>query len=410
MIPRAIAGMKVVRGCLVVAALATPVAAEETLTGDEVVARCAAALGGEDAWRQIETLEIAGQRSSFSIDRPFLVQRRRPNLYRYESYISRHLNIVAYDGETAWWKRTLEVATKGAWPVEAPLDHARSITADAEFTVPFLTPEERGHRLEFGGKTDFDGEPAYEFEVTLGSGQVEHWYVDADSFLPIARVGDVAYLRDPVERRTYFSDYREVGGVSIPHYIEREFGNEHQILIVEEARINVDLDASMFELPPPPGMEELRLLTGEFEVEVESRNWPGMPLTRTSTRSVLRADFHDSLLEEDISMVAANFPLRVRRQLTYDRFHDVFRVTAFDNATARVDVLEGNFEDGRLVVSDVATGTTWKSYHRVHHSRLTYYDLGDDGFKLDAEISADGGETWNLEYRATYRRIASSPP
>jgi hypothetical protein len=385
---------------------AASASAEEALSGDEVVARCVAALGGADAWRQVTTLELRGQQSSFSVEKPFLEQRRRPDLYRYESYISTHLNVIGYDGETAWWKRTLEVATKGAWPVAAPLDHARSIAADAELAPPFLEPEARGHRLAFLGATDFDGEPAYDFELTLADGQVEHWYVGADSFLPIARVGDVAYLRMPVERRIYFSDYREAGGIMIPFYVEREFGNEHQILEVEEARVNVDLDPAIFALPPPPGMEKLRPLAGEFAVEVESRRWPGTPTTRTTARSTLRADFHDALLEEDVEMVAAEFPLRLRRQFSYDRFHDVFRVTSFDNATARLDVLEGVFEDGRLTVSDVATGTSWKSYFGDHHSRLTFYEIDADGFTLDAETSADGGETWTLEYRATYQRIS----
>jgi hypothetical protein len=122
---------------------------------------------------------------------------------------------------------------------------------------------------------------------------------------------------------------------------------------------------------------------------------------------VTRSVSETALLEEEASLVAARFPLRVRRQTSYDRFHDVFRITSFDNTTARVDVLEGDFEDGRLAVSDVATGTTWKSYHDVHHSRLTFHHLGDDGFQLDAETSTDGGETWTLEYRATYRRISA---
>ena len=162
-------------------------------------------------------------------------------------------------------------------------------------------------------------------------------------------------------------------------------------------------------LPPPAGMAKIDLLAGRFEVEVESFSFDAEVATRgrlkkTPATSTIRADFQRALLEEDISLVASDLPLRVKRLFTYDRFRDVYRVAHFDSSTAHLDVLEGTFEDGRLVVSDVPTGTTWKTYRAVNHTRLVYYDLRESGFKLDLEISRDGGQTWTLDRRLTYRR------
>ena len=65
---------------------------------EEVIARCVEALGGEDAWRAIDTLELEGQHTSFSQTRPFLLQRKRPNLYRFDHGQAGFQVLVAYDG------------------------------------------------------------------------------------------------------------------------------------------------------------------------------------------------------------------------------------------------------------------------------------------------------------------------
>lgn len=377
---------------------------------EEIVENSWRALGGRDRWQAIGTLEIAGTQTSFSqAPRPFLVQRQRPNLYRFDHYELTHEFIIAYDGEMAWWKRTLLIAAKGNWPLAAPVQWAEWITADAEFDYPFLSYRERGHHLDFQGEFDLDGEPTYELEVTLRNGHVQQWYIAVDSYLPVARIDSIFYVKIPQERRTYFSDYREIGGVMVPYHIELEYGNEYRVMDVDEVRLNAEIDPRVFELPPPVGMEALRNLVGSFSVEVDSHGLDAASrasglLKKTKTSSVIHADFHNALLDEEISLVAADSPLKVRRLISYDRFRDIYRIAYFDNLTAHLIVLEGGFKDKRLVVSDVATGTTWKTYRNVNNTRLVYYDIDDAGFKLDVEISHDGGETWILDRRLTYTR------
>ncbi len=397
--------------------VATAVAGRQVgdLSAEEVTSRAIEALGGRRSWQALDTLELAGTHTSFSFEGlPFLIQRQRPNLYRFEFHDSTHPTIIGHDGERSWWHRTIAAGNQfRTWPVPATLPWAKWIAGDVDFDPPFLAAAERGHTLEFLGATEFESTPVYGFELTLANGHVQRWYVDAETFLPHARVESAFYVFVFQEKRTFFADYRQVAGVMIPHRVELEVGNEHRIMEVTGARANVDIDPRAFRLPPPIGMEALRRLAGRFEVKAESLvvglppRWVGTTATAT-----VRADFADARLEEEMSVVLSRVPLRIRRLFTYDRFRDLYRVAQFDNGTAHLDVYEGRFDDdGRLVMTNVAAGTPWEDYRGVHHSRQILYDLTDGGFKVDVEVSADGGETWVLDHRFTYSRAeASAPP
>jgi hypothetical protein len=78
-------------------------------------------------------------------------------------------------------------------------------------------------------------------------------------------------------------------------------------------------------------------------------------------------------------------------------------VTQIDANRTQLNVQEGNFDDaGRLVVSNVDTGTSWSGFGMTFHSRVSVFDVGDGGFKVEHETSTDGGQNWFLNAKATY--------
>ncbi len=95
---------------------------------------------------------------------------------------------------------------------------------------------------------------------------------------------------------------------------------------------------------------------------------------------------------------------------SYDRFRDVFRIVVFDSLTSHSDVLEGRLEDGRLTATNLETGTTWKAKGQTYHTRELIYDLEPDRFKVDRELSTDGGEIWFAAARFVYTRQTPDPP
>jgi hypothetical protein len=50
---------------------------------------------------------------------------------------------------------------------------------------------------------------------------------------------------------TYFSDFRTVEGLVIPHREDREYGIRHVGLTIEKVRVNPEIDPERFKRPAP---------------------------------------------------------------------------------------------------------------------------------------------------------------
>ncbi len=373
------------------------------LTVDEVVRHSIEALGGQEHWDALRSLQLTGRYSSYSESHPFTMYRKPPHLYRFEHRLGDWDVTVGYDGEMAWWINTM-FFNPADWAVEAPLVPARAIVADAEFGYPLLDYKQRGHQIDFAGKADLDGQDTFHLIVTLARGSTESWYLDADSFLPVARISRGADGLREVEQRTFFSDYREVAGVLVPHYLEIELGAGFHELEIEGIQANVEIGDHLFAMSLPAGMEQLREMVGEWNVKVLSSRLPGLPWAETEVKSSIRASFHGALLEEELSFISNGSLRHVKRLRSYDRFRDVFKIVYFDNVTFHVNGLEGRIENGRLVATNLETRTSWEAKDKVHHNREVIYDIETAGFKVDWEISTDGGKSWDPTLRFIYTR------
>ncbi len=400
---------------------ATPVAVEaqtaESMTAKEAIARCVEALGGEAAWRTIKTLELAGRHTSFSHSQDFLLRRKRPDLYFFDHNETKARRVIAYDGETAWWHTGLPVISTATWPVDMPRIYQHAVALEAEFSPPMIDHQAKGHEIRWVGESRFDGETYLELEIRRRQSpdDAERWFLDPDSFLPVLSLTRRAYHGYLTEQLRHFGDYREVSGVRIPHRVETELGNDFLLLEVSGVRANLEIDDAVFQRPLPVGMDLLKTLAGRWQVVIEHFDDPMVhPEKRKTwqqdkTTSVIHSRAAGSLLEEEID-IATDRPRQARRLLSYDRFREVYRLVHFDTFSQHLDVLEGKVrDDGRIVLTNVETGTPIQIYQQPLFAREILHDIRPDSFKLDREVSADGGEHWGPALRMTYTRINEEP-
>ncbi|HET6372956.1 MAG TPA: hypothetical protein VFG76_06600, partial [Candidatus Polarisedimenticolia bacterium] len=61
-------------------------------------------------------------------------------------------------------------------------------------------------------------------------------------------------------------------------------------------------------------------------------------------------------------------------------------------------------ERDRLVLSNLETGTPAQGPGHTMHLRMTISEITGDGFKIEKEVSMDGGKEWFLAAKATYHR------
>lgn len=225
-------------------------ASGQEISVDEIIAKNMEARGGAANWKAVKTIIARGSYINFSDEEPFTIWRKRENRYRFDS---RRLNkdvVHVFDGKDAWWRNPLfgpKFEKAGLIPADGNL--AKTTLREKDFDVVYWDYQKKGHEVAFAGKQDVDGTPCYALKVTLQDSSIEHWFIDASSFLELKMTGETYDFGRKTSLETFFSDYREIEGVKMPFLIEQEYGIRYRTFEIESIKLNVDIADSLFVLP-----------------------------------------------------------------------------------------------------------------------------------------------------------------
>jgi outer membrane lipoprotein-sorting protein len=231
--------------------LASPLAAADP-TADEIIAKYVAKIGGADKLQAVKTLKKTGKfTGGGGFEARIAEENKRENMIRQEFTLQGMTGITAYDGKEGWKIEPFQ----GKKDVE-PLgeDELKQIVEDSDFDGPLVHYKEKGNKVELVGKEPVEGTDAWKLKVTLANGDVQHYYMDTDYFVPIK----VEYKRvvrgAERESETSIGDYKEVAGVYFPHSFESgQKGSSNRAKVVyDKIEANVPLDDSLFHKPAGP--------------------------------------------------------------------------------------------------------------------------------------------------------------
>lgn len=230
----------------------SPSPATSTLTLGEIVARYEAARGSRERWRALRSIEMEGTFTSFSEEAPFTLRRKRPNLYRFDSRMIQKEMTLAQDAQGPWWLYPLYGIDSPAKTEEPPV--VVMTARDAEIEPALFGYQEKGHKVVLAGRGEVSGQETLRLELTRSNGWVETWHLDPRTYLEVAvdaKVFDYSQLPQEMQERAYFSDFRTVEGLVIPHRIEKEYGARHTVTKVEKIRVNPEVEDGVFAMPAP---------------------------------------------------------------------------------------------------------------------------------------------------------------
>ena len=127
----------------------------------------------------------------------------------------------------------------------------------ADFTGPLIDWQAKGHQVELIGKEKTDGAETYHLEVTLASGSVRHFFLDAEDYLPVRMEATTDFQGTEMEIETIFSDFRQVGELVMAHSIESRPTDapEGQRLTIETIELDIELSDDLFTRPGDSGDE-----------------------------------------------------------------------------------------------------------------------------------------------------------
>jgi outer membrane lipoprotein-sorting protein len=216
---------------------------------DEVLQRYFQAAGGLDKMKAVQATRVSGRMSlGQGIEATFVRTGKRPNKVRLEFTVQGVTGIQAYDGENAWMLMPFMGQTQ---PELMPPDLARSIEEEADFDGPLVDYRAKGHQVELVGRESVEGTPAFKLKVTLKSGDVSFYYLDAEYYLPLRTESTRRFQGQELKVVTSFGDYKEVGGLMMPHAITvTGQGPGTQQLIIEKVELNPEIPDDHFRMPP----------------------------------------------------------------------------------------------------------------------------------------------------------------
>jgi hypothetical protein len=240
--------------------LGTGIAAQdagEEPTVEKLLQQLLAARGGAERWGEIKSLRIEGTWTAFSEDMPMTILRMRPNLYRFEHTVLGAPSILAFDGSKAWMQGAIYGAPDGQWIEDS---WKRNVIEEAPFVCKLLDHAASGAGVELVGRQKVEGKDAYVLEVTLDDAPRETWYLDADTFLETKRVSMTFDLFSgpgiELEMETFYTDFRDVDGVKIPHREEQHFGTRYRVFEAASIEVNPEVNPDLFEVPDQKEKQE----------------------------------------------------------------------------------------------------------------------------------------------------------
>lgn len=376
---------------------ASPAAA--AMTVEEVIAKNIEARGGVEKWKAIKSLEATGELTSFSKVGPFTLRRTRDRKYFLDTHIDGKPLKIGYDGNVAW--------TASAFFGDGSAQRLKGadlavMIREIDFPSPFFDYKEQGHEVKLVGEKEFEGQKGIAIEVKRKDGQSETWYLDPKTYLEIGRESPGSDFGRPVPLRTFYDDFRVVSGVRVPYLVESQWYTRERIFHVSDVKMNVEMDEAQFKMPPPPGMEPYQSMAGDWNVAVQQRGDPSAPFRDVKWDSKIQLLLGGAVVEERYTTARGN---QVIRSLTYDRFRKHYKVTEVNELSTFLDILDGNLDDQkRLIVSNMASGTSSSQFGQTIHGRLTIKDVTSDSFTIEEEASLDGGKEWFVTMKAAYTR------
>ena len=237
--------------------LAAGITAAET--AEELISKNIQARGGLEKIKAIQSMRMTGTMRLGDEKMPTTLELKRPAKSRWEFTLEGQTAIQAYDGKTAWAIMPFEGQTE---PRIMTDQEAKDVEMQADIDGPFVDPAAKGITIELVGKETIEGGiETWKLRVSRKTGETREIYLDAKTYLQVLAVTRrTGGGEGPTEIRSRISDYRNVGGVMLPHsFVASAEGiSQTQALEFSKIEVNVPIDDSRFAMPKartePPAM------------------------------------------------------------------------------------------------------------------------------------------------------------
>jgi outer membrane lipoprotein-sorting protein len=237
---------KVLLGLLAGAVLTAPAAFAQTV--DEIIAKSFEARGGLAKLKAVQSVRMTGKMTMGpGLEAPVTIEMKRPRNARMEFTIQGSTGVQAFDGKQAWGINPMG----SRQPEPIPAEMAKDIDEQADIDGPLVDYKAKGNTVELVGKEKVEGSDAYKLKLTRKDGDVEYWYFDAETYIPVKIEAKRTVRGSEIEGEVTLGDYKEAGGFLWPYSIQSgDKGRpEKQSLVIDKIEVNPAIDDAQFKMP-----------------------------------------------------------------------------------------------------------------------------------------------------------------
>lgn len=225
-------------------AATAPAAATDLPSADAIRDKFIAATGGREAYEKATTRVTTGsiEVAAAGMKGTLKVYQKAPNLIRVESEIPGvEKTIQVFDGTMGWTTSTM------MGPRILTGDELVELKRQATFNSE-LHPEKLYKSIQVAAKEDVDGKPSFRVISTPETGAPVVQFFDAESGLLTKMVAKTKSPMGEMESTTRISDYRDVGGLKLPHKAIISIAGQPMEIAMnsDKIEINTPIDDALF--------------------------------------------------------------------------------------------------------------------------------------------------------------------
>ncbi|TAL68463.1 MAG: hypothetical protein EPN82_10755 [Bacteroidetes bacterium] len=197
----------------------------------------------------IQTLKITGRMTFRSVTGKFVIYNKKPFMNRMDLEVM-DKKIIQTIGENEGWYIN-EIADQNTAQKMSPETYTSVKTQNYYLIHPLANYNERGIKLIYKGKTKLDSIDCYLITAQMPDSSEADMYIDS--------INNVQILQKTVVKQqgsedyvleSYFKDYRDIGGLKIPFFMDsRANGESESKMLIEKVEVNTDIDNDLFKYP-----------------------------------------------------------------------------------------------------------------------------------------------------------------
>jgi outer membrane lipoprotein-sorting protein len=220
-------------------------------TADELLEKNMKAMGGKDKLTAVQSMRLTGKMKMGPMEAPITIVKARPSEMRIDFTIQGMTGTTAFDGKTGW---SLLPFTGNKEPQKMTDEQVKDLRADADFDGATFDYKAKGNKVDYVGKVDVEGTPAYKLHVTTKEGRESNVYLDAETYLAIRSDGTRNVNGQDMEMESTIGDYKTVDGLTMSYSMESHVKGKQgmgQAITIDKIELNPKVDAAMFAMPAP---------------------------------------------------------------------------------------------------------------------------------------------------------------